>query len=251
MLIQLHPRRQRPGLILSQPRSFTALDSSSGLATACFITPMFSDGLPRCSARSRARSLMAPMRTPSRRRAAAPGSLSNVGDDDGSLNSSRASAGRSRRRSVNSRAWRTRCGPAGISDVLAADRVSRSSLHRQACSRPAASRSTVDAHRRPAARRRCSTSAAPGSTDSRGLHVALDVIRGLQRRLVDPAVDGDVDHWLNESASTLAMIGSSTVSGSLPRERATTLSRTSAAAESGSRFRREPDVDLAALRARL
>ena len=38
-----------------------------------------------------------------------------------------------------------------------------------------------------------------------------------------------------ESASTLAMIGSSIVSGSLPRARAT-LSRTSAAAESGSRF---------------
>ena len=38
-----------------------------------------------------------------------------------------------------------------------------------------------------------------------------------------------------ESASTLAMIGSSIVSGSLPRAR-DTLSRTSAAAESGSRF---------------
>ena len=38
-----------------------------------------------------------------------------------------------------------------------------------------------------------------------------------------------------ESASTLAMIGSSMVSGSLPRARAT-LSRTSAAAESGSRL---------------
>ena len=38
-----------------------------------------------------------------------------------------------------------------------------------------------------------------------------------------------------ESASTLAMMGSSMVSGSLPRARAT-LSRTSAAAESGSRF---------------
>ena len=37
------------------------------------------------------------------------------------------------------------------------------------------------------------------------------------------------------SASTLAMIGSSMVSGILPRARAT-LSRTSAAAESGSRF---------------
>ena len=39
-----------------------------------------------------------------------------------------------------------------------------------------------------------------------------------------------------ESASTLAMIGSSIVSGSLPLARAT-LSRTSAAAESGSRFK--------------
>ena len=38
-----------------------------------------------------------------------------------------------------------------------------------------------------------------------------------------------------ESASTFAMIGSSIVSGSLPRAR-DTLSRTSAAAESGSRF---------------
>jgi hypothetical protein len=38
-----------------------------------------------------------------------------------------------------------------------------------------------------------------------------------------------------ESASTLAMMGSSMVSGSLPRARAT-LSRTSAAAESGSRL---------------
>ena len=43
------------------------------------------------------------------------------------------------------------------------------------------------------------------------------------------------------------MIGSSIVSGSLPRARAT-LSRTSAAAESGSRFEREAHVDAARLR---
>ncbi len=45
----------------------------------------------------------------------------------------------------------------------------------------------------------------------------------------------------NESASTFAITGSSTASGSLARTRAT-LSRTSAAAESGSRERRKRTV---------
>ncbi len=56
-----------------------------------------------------------------------------------------------------------------------------------------------------------------------------------------PGADTAIQMMGQESASTLAITGSSTASGRRPRTRAT-LSRTSAAAESGSRVRRKRTV---------